>query len=133
MEPIQKRVQSEGGFLSKKIKVKSGLRYQKMKFHIKVKRVNQYSKVPSKSQRVRFYQRSVVKVSYMKNKSCGHWKAHGDYLQRHAVGQERKKGVGFNEKSGSLNLAQTLSRWQRDGDPYVFNGCYLQKKQMNFL
>jgi len=62
-------------------------------------------------------QKSIAKVSYMKNSYQGQWGVHGRYLARQGAQQEDKPGVGFDANDEDLNIPKTLKRWQEDGDP----------------
>ena len=76
-------------------------------------------------------QRSIVKVSYMKNsrdlgynlkasakqRYRGSWGVHGRYLARQGAQLEDKPGLGFDAKDDDLNIPKTLKCWQEDGDP----------------
>ena len=51
-----------------------------------------------------FNQRVAVRVSYSANKNPGQWKAHGRYVARESVTQERKAAeAGFNATEQNLD------------------------------
>lgn len=72
--------------------------------------------------RARFYlgprsrlQRSVVIVSYSKNRVAGAWRAHGRYLAREGAQREGQKGLGFDAERSDVDLGRTLDAWQEEG------------------
>jgi hypothetical protein len=62
-------------------------------------------------------QKSIAKVSYMKNSYQGQWGVHGRYLARQGAQLEDKPGLGFDANNEDLNIPKTLKCWQEDGDP----------------
>jgi len=64
--------------------------------------------------------RCTVKVSYVRNKGAGQWRAHGKYLGREGAQQEGERGKGFDQNSEDVNLSVLLERWQEAGDPHLF-------------
>ena len=69
---------------------------------------------------VESYQESVVQVSYIRNEKDGQWKAHGQYLSREASSRRRGRNLGFNQRQNDLNIAKTVSTWERAGDELLF-------------
>ena len=65
-------------------------------------------------------QRSIVKVSYAKNRQSGAWYAHGRYLSRPGAQREDERGLGFDFESEEIELPKRLSAWQREGDPRLW-------------
>jgi hypothetical protein len=65
-------------------------------------------------------QRSIAKISYMKNSYQGQWGVHGRYLARQGAQLEDKPGLGFDTNDEDLNIPKTLKRWQEDGDPRLW-------------
>jgi len=64
-----------------------------------------------------YFQRCAVRVTYTKNATAGQWRAHGRYLVRESVAFDGgAKGLGFDGKGESTDLAQRLEGWQRSGD-----------------
>lgn len=65
-------------------------------------------------------QRSIAKVSYVKNIYPGQWRVQGRYLARQGAQLADQPGLGFNEKDNDLNIAKALGGWQDDGDPRLW-------------
>jgi type IV secretory pathway VirD2 relaxase len=66
-------------------------------------------------------QRCAVRITYSSNRIRGQWAAHGRYLAREsATKQADRKLSGFSTERDRIELAQTLSDWQKAGDPRVF-------------
>jgi len=64
-----------------------------------------------------YYQRCAVRVMYAKNATTGQWRAHGRYLVRESVTFDGgSRGIGFDGKGESAEIAQRLESWQRSGD-----------------
>src|ERR1019366_6507618 len=64
-----------------------------------------------------YYQRCAVRVTYLKNKIRGQWKAPGRYLARESAAFENDaKPVGFIRESEAVDIAGTLHVWQTAGD-----------------
>ena len=68
-----------------------------------------------------YHQRCAVRVTYLKNKVRGQWKAHGCYLARETATFENDvKGVGFSSESNAVDLAEELTHWQAAGDQQLW-------------
>ncbi len=68
-----------------------------------------------------FHQRCAERVTYIKNKIRGQWKAHARYLARESAScSDNPKGAGFNRESEGIDIAQRLETWQRTGDERLF-------------
>jgi len=65
-------------------------------------------------------QRSIAKVSYVKNFYSGQWKVQGRYLARQGAQLADGQGFGFDEQNNDLNIAKTLNGWQEDKDPRLW-------------
>jgi hypothetical protein len=65
-------------------------------------------------------QRSTVIVSYTRNTPSASWGAHGRYLGREGAARTGEKGLGFDQEREDIELATTLSTWQKAGDSHVF-------------
>ncbi len=65
-------------------------------------------------------QKSIAKVSYMKNSYQGQWGVHGRYLARQGAQLEDQPGLGFDGNDEDLNIPKTLRSWQEDGDPRLW-------------
>jgi type IV secretory pathway VirD2 relaxase len=64
-----------------------------------------------------YYQRCAVRVMYAKNTTTGQWRAHGRYLVRESVTFDGgSRGIGFDGKGESAEIAPQLESWQRAGD-----------------
>lgn len=64
-----------------------------------------------------YYQRCAVRVTYLKNKIRGQWKAHGRYLAREsATFEDDAKAVGFSKGNEPVDIAGQLANWQAAGD-----------------
>jgi type IV secretory pathway VirD2 relaxase len=64
-----------------------------------------------------YHQRCAVRVTYLKNKVQGQWRAHGRYLAREsATFDNDAKGVGFNKESSGIDIARQLENWQGTSD-----------------
>ncbi|MFL6451385.1 MAG: DUF3363 domain-containing protein [Bryobacteraceae bacterium] len=64
--------------------------------------------------RRQFNQRCAVRITYTKNKIAGQWRAHGRYISRESAVQDG--AAGFSAESTSVQPAQILDRWQKEGD-----------------
>ncbi len=54
---------------------------------------------------------------YAKNTVAGQWRAHGRYIARESATQEGDpKGVGFDGRGESIDIAERLESWQKAGD-----------------
>lgn len=68
-----------------------------------------------------FHQRCAIRVTYLKNKIRGQWKAHGRYLARESATFENDaKGVGFGQESSGIDIARQLENWQGAGDEHFW-------------
>ncbi len=65
-------------------------------------------------------QRSLVKVSYAKNRKPGSWRAHGRYLSREGAQRERGKGLGFDAEGDASDIAVRLDGWQKQDDRHLW-------------
>jgi type IV secretory pathway VirD2 relaxase len=77
------------------------------------------NRAPSgKAKAVRPYlQRCAVRVTYLKNRVRGQWKAHGRYLARESATLENDaKGVGFSRENEAVDITKELANWQTAGD-----------------
>ncbi len=64
-----------------------------------------------------YYQRCAVRVTYLKNKIRGQWKAHGRYLAREsATFVDDAKAVGFSKGNEAVDIAGQLANWQAARD-----------------
>jgi type IV secretory pathway VirD2 relaxase len=64
-----------------------------------------------------YFQRCAVRVTYLKNKIRGQWKAHGRYLAREsATFEDHAKAVGFSKGNEVVDIAGQLANWQAAGD-----------------
>ncbi|MCZ7618414.1 MAG: DUF3363 domain-containing protein [Myxococcota bacterium] len=61
-------------------------------------------------------QRSLVKVSYARNKGRGAWRAQGRYLSRTGAQREGAKGLGFDATRDDVELPDRLDAWQKAKD-----------------
>jgi hypothetical protein len=61
-----------------------------------------------------FNQRCAVRITYVKNKIAGQWKAHGRYISRE--GAAHGNSVVFNQDGNAVEPAQALDGWQKAGD-----------------
>lgn len=61
-------------------------------------------------------QRSLVKVSYARNKGRGAWRAQGRYLSRTGAQREGAKGLGFDAMRDDVELPDRLDDWQKARD-----------------
>jgi type IV secretory pathway VirD2 relaxase len=58
-----------------------------------------------------------VRVTYLKNKIRGQWKAHGRYLARGSAAFENDaKPVGFSRETEGVDIGGKLQAWQTAGD-----------------
>ena len=68
-----------------------------------------------------YHQRCAIRVTYLKNKIRGQWKAHGRYLARESATFENDaKGVGFHQESSGIDIARQLENWQGAGDEHLW-------------
>jgi len=64
-----------------------------------------------------YHQRCAIRVTYLKNKARGQWKAHGRYLARESAAFENDaKPAGFNRETEGMDIARKLQDWQTAGD-----------------
>jgi type IV secretory pathway VirD2 relaxase len=69
----------------------------------------------------RYQQRCAVRVTYVRNKIAGQWKAHGRYLAREsATHRVAQRQAGFAQTEDKLDVAQRLNCWQQAGDPRLW-------------
>lgn len=61
-------------------------------------------------------QRSLVKISYARNKGRGAWRVQGRYLSRSGAQREGARGLGFDSERSDLDLPDRLDSWQKAGD-----------------
>jgi len=66
-----------------------------------------------------FLQRSLVKVSFLRARRDGGFRAYGHYLTRKGGQREREKGIGF-DASGETALPTRFDTWQLEGDPRLW-------------
>lgn len=64
--------------------------------------------------RKQFNQRCAVRITYIKNKVAGQWRAHGRYIARESAARDRASG--FNDGEVAVEPAQALDLWQKQGD-----------------
>ncbi len=67
-----------------------------------------------------YRQRCAVRVTYLKNRTRGQWKAHGRYLVRDSATADKGSEVGFNSNRSDVDVARELERWQASGDPRIW-------------
>jgi type IV secretory pathway VirD2 relaxase len=68
-----------------------------------------------------YLQRCAIRVTYIKNKIRGQWKAHGVYLAREsATFESDTKAVGFNREKERVDIAGQLESWQATGDQQMW-------------
>ena len=68
-----------------------------------------------------YYQRCAVRVTYLKNKTGGLWRAHGRYLARESATFDKgARAVGFDRENDAVDIARRLQSWQIAGDPQLF-------------
>ncbi len=60
--------------------------------------------------------RSVVKVSYQRNRGKGGWVRHARYLGREHAQHEHERGLGFNGEAEGLDLVATVRAWERSDE-----------------
>ena len=65
-------------------------------------------------------QRCAVRVTYLKNRTRGQWKAHGRYLARETATTGKGNEVGFNRDGSGIDIASELGRWQSSADPRLW-------------
>ena len=64
-----------------------------------------------------YRQHCAVRVTYLKNKTRGLWKAHGRYLAREGATQENSAGkAGFNRGNAGIDVPAETHSWQKAGD-----------------
>jgi type IV secretory pathway VirD2 relaxase len=68
-----------------------------------------------------YQQRCAVRVTYLKNKIQGQWKAHGRYLVRESAahGADDKR-ASFGRDNEGVDTASKLDGWQKAGDQRVW-------------
>ncbi len=81
-----------------------------------LKKVSQKANYAPKS----WNQKSIAKVSYMKNSYQGQWGVHGRYLARQGAQLEDMPGLGFDATDDDLNISKTLRGWQEADDPRLW-------------
>jgi type IV secretory pathway VirD2 relaxase len=68
-----------------------------------------------------YHQRCAIRVTYLKNRIRGQWRAHGRYLAREsATFDNDAKAVGFNRESSGVDIASQLENWQGAGDELLW-------------
>jgi Protein of unknown function (DUF3363) len=69
----------------------------------------------------RYQQRCAVRVTYVRSKIAGQWKAHGRYLAREsATHRAAQRQAGFDQTEDKLDVGEVLNGWQQDGDPRLW-------------
>jgi len=64
-----------------------------------------------------YHQRCAIRVTYLKNKIRGQWKAHGRYLTRESAAvKSDATPLGFNRETAGVDIAGKLQDWQTAGD-----------------
>lgn len=61
-----------------------------------------------------FTQRCAVRITYVKNKIAGQWRAHGRYISRESAAHGNS--AGFNQDGNAVEPSQALDGWQKAGD-----------------
>jgi type IV secretory pathway VirD2 relaxase len=68
-----------------------------------------------------YHQRCAIRVTYLKNKIRGQWKAHGRYIARESAAFESDaKAVGFSREIEPVDIAGQLESWQASGDQQMW-------------
>ncbi len=68
-----------------------------------------------------YHQRCAIRVTYLKNRIRGQWRAHGRYLAREsATFDNDAKAVGFNRASSGIDIVRQLENWQGAGDELLW-------------
>jgi type IV secretory pathway VirD2 relaxase len=68
-----------------------------------------------------YHQRCAIRVTYLKNKIRGQWKAHGRYIARESAAFENDaKAVGFSRETEPVDIAGQLESWQAAGDQQMW-------------
>jgi type IV secretory pathway VirD2 relaxase/Arc/MetJ-type ribon-helix-helix transcriptional regulator len=68
-----------------------------------------------------YHQRCAIRVTYLKNKIRGQWKAHGRYIAREgATFENDAKAVGFSRETEPVDIAGQLEIWQAAGDQQMW-------------
>jgi hypothetical protein len=66
-------------------------------------------------------QRCAVRVTYMKNVTSGQWRAYGRYVAGESATHDGDaKAVGFDGNDESIEIAERLERWQKEGDELLW-------------
>src|ERR1700722_11277809 len=64
-----------------------------------------------------YSQRCAVRVTYAKNGTSGHWRAHGRYVARESATHDgRAEAAGFDRNAESIDIAKRLESWQKASD-----------------
>jgi type IV secretory pathway VirD2 relaxase len=68
-----------------------------------------------------YHQRCAIRVTYLKNKIRGQWKAHGRYIARESAAFENDaRAVGFSREIEPVDIAGQLESWQAAGDQQMW-------------
>ena len=68
-----------------------------------------------------YHQRCAIRVTYLKNKTRGQWKAHGRYLARESANfKNDAEAVGFSREHEAADIARQLENWQAAGDQQMW-------------
>jgi len=68
-----------------------------------------------------YHQHCAIRVTYLKNKIRGQWKAHGRYIARESAAFENDaKAVGFSRDTEPVDIAGQLESWQAAGDQQMW-------------
>ena len=68
-----------------------------------------------------YHQRCAVRVTYIKNKIRGQWKAHGRYVARESASDEKDaKVAGFSRGDEPIDIAKKLDSWQAANDQQLW-------------
>jgi type IV secretory pathway VirD2 relaxase len=68
-----------------------------------------------------YHQRCAIRVTYLKNKIRGQWKAHGRYIARESAAfEDDARAVGFSREIEPIDIAGQLESWQAAGDQQMW-------------
>jgi type IV secretory pathway VirD2 relaxase len=62
-------------------------------------------------------QRCAVRITYLKNRTRGQWRAHGRYLERETASRGE---AGFNAREADVNISARLQTWQASKDELLW-------------
>ncbi len=65
--------------------------------------------------------RTIVKVSYRRNRHNGNWRRHARYLTRKGSQLDHEPGIAFDRDHDQVDMVQTATGWQSGSDKLIWS------------